>query len=819
MSAPIPYSRSAASLPPRATKTPRKHLFHKISSLSLFDKKPTAETWHKQIDETANGVKPVAANGDTCAFVLFPRAQLRLHTDNFLRKNKIPEAEYDGVLTGMINEHADKVTAFAACAHALSELAVADVLTAFSRQEHGPEDFLQAFVAASHDNDHDMAWAITLVRVHTAATTSGRLEEALHFLYIHSCMTLLPTNSTLRAKLPDIVKLLLRKIAAALNECRKQQDWMAAVPIQRVISMIDEGINGRSAFLEELLQVEVPFWRHWASWQPDTNRLKSWQPKSQDWLRPLWKLIGPNFEFIDGVHVSTLSRLILDKRLIPWLEQNGVTIGPGLLVNDTPDAQTAFTARLFAVLDFVCAEGGLAETFFLHLWLDDRLGLDEHTLDLWESARMSLFTRAPVFLQGVLQGGSDRGDPTSTLSLGLSALDHVAFKDLRTYLDKDIRHFITEAYSNLSSSFLTELQAENDWFLTASAVAQVRSTLAKFLWLSDMESEVLHLLPASLITLTSLSALQELHQAIEWPDDVLEPLTRAYIGKVVLGQPCGEDSGLTIINELHNLWKRPDLRSFRSCSLKLAQIPQIPAAHQAICIQDLHTFSDTQVKKLEDTMLGLKYKPADMCHCVVRLGAKAVRRTPAHRSSWASLVRHVLETYNISPRYAVSDRLLTTYGFAKYRSWVQNLHCVFGDLVEDVEESLRWLDTLSGLKEVLARLHKIPESQRAFHCIVTSYGSVFSAHVVEMLQSIQNQSNKERSELMCHLMLSLTEKSLAKQFSETICLLSSISEAGFATCQELIVLSDRESVYVAAVQMEVWLQSEALGEDIKKALT
>lgn len=816
----IPYSRSAASLP-RANRAPRKHLFHKLSSLSLFDKKPTAETWHKQIDETANSLRPVSSHND--AFFLFPWAQLRLHTDEFLRKQKIPAVEYDVVLTGLITSHTDKVVALAACAHALSETAIVEVLKAFSNRDDGLEDYLQAFVAAGHGKPHDFAaddaaWAATLVTVHKAATSSYFTHEALHALYLQSSKTQVPVNTTLLSRLPGIVGPLLQKLKATLDGCRKEQDWTSALLVQEVLANIDEATNGKAAFVEELLQSEIPTWRHWASWRPNKARLQAWQPKSKDWLRPLWELLGPNFDFVDGVHVSALSRLILDHRLITWLEQNGVTIGPGLLVNDTQDAQTAFAARLFSTVDFICAEGGLAETFFLHLWLDDRLGLDGHTLDLWDLARQSLLKQAPMFLQGVLQGGPDRGDPTSTLSIGLCAVDNTAYKGLRIYLERDIRHYIGEAYSSLKSSFLTELQAENDWFLTASALVQVRSTLARFSWLGDMASEALHLSSESLMTMTGLAALQELHQALTWPDDLLEPPTRAYIGNVVLGQPCGKDDGVAIIKELHLLWQQSNYRSHRCAALTLAHMADVSASCRAQCLHDIITFNITQVKKLEDAIMGLKYKPAAMCHCIVRLGAKAVNRNPAHKASWAAVTRHVLETYNISPRYAVSDRVMTACSFKKYQKWVQNLFCIFGDLAEDAKESMVWLGTLSDYRDVLVKLQGISEAQRALHCIATSYGSVFSSHVVDMLQSIQAQTAEDRMQLMVHVVFSLTEKSLAKQVAETVCLLSSISAAGFRQCKELVMVSDRESLYIAAVQMEVWLQSESIGEDVKKAL-
>ncbi|KAF2170457.1 hypothetical protein M409DRAFT_19278 [Zasmidium cellare ATCC 36951] len=816
----IPYSRSAASLPSHPKQAPRKHLFHRLSSLSLFDKKPTAKTWHKQIDNTANGLRPVSAHDD--AFFLFPWAQLRLHTDEFLRKQKTPAAEYDVVLTGLITTHADKVVALAACAHALSEPAVAEVLTAFSQREGYLEDYLQAFVAAGHGKSHaagDAAWATTLVAVHGATASPNPSPAVLHAVFLQSVNKPLPIDPILRCKVPDVVRPLLSKFNVALGNWQKSQDWTSALPLQSVLSKIDEGMNGRLPLLEELLQADVPKWRHWAAWRPNTDRLKAWQPMSKDWLRPLWFLLGPNFDFVDGVHVSTLSRIILDGRFIAWLEESGITIGPGLLVDDTQDALTTFTLRLFEVIDTVCAKGGLSATFFWHLWLDDQLGLDGHTLKLWELARVSLFKRAPLFLQGVLQGGPGGDDATSTLSVGLCALDNAAYKNLRTYLNTDIWHFTIEAGNSLKSTFLTDLQADNDWFLSATAIVGFCSTISKFPWLGDSQDRSLTLSPGTPVTMVSLAALQELHQTLQWPDDFLEPTAQAYISNVVLGQNhCGQDDGLSVIKELHVIWQHPKNRPHRSAALALAHLRDVSASYRAQCLQEIYVFNDSQVKKLEDAMIGIKYKAADMCHCIVRLAAKAVRKNPAAKIAWAAVTRYVLETYNISPRYAVADRLLTRCSFKKYQNWVKNLFCIFGDLVEDIAESMEWLETLSRLRDVLVTLQRIPESQRALHVIFTSYGSLFSLHVVDMLVCIQQQTNQDRSELMCHLVLSLTEKSLAKQVSETVCLLSSISQAGFDQCKELVVLSDRESLYVAAVQMEVWLQDESMSPNIKKAL-
>ncbi|KAK4495013.1 hypothetical protein PRZ48_013340 [Zasmidium cellare] len=817
----IPYSRSAASLPSHPKQAPRKHLFHRLSSLSLFDRKPTADAWHKQVDETAKGLRPVSPQDD--AFFLFPWAQLRLHTDEFLRKSKIPVVEHDVVLVGLITSHTDKVVALAACAHALSEPAVTEVLAAFSNRDDQIEDYLQAFVAASHGKTRgfiadDVAWAKILLTVRRAASSNEPSPTALDALFSRSTKAPPPVDPTLRHKVPHVVRPLLQTLNIALVNWQKLQDWTSALPIQNVLSKIDDSVHGTSPFLEELLQTEIPTWRHWAAWRPNASRLAPWQPMSKDWLRPLWKLLGPDFDFVDGVHVSTLSRIMLDGRLIIWLQESGITPGPGLLINDTHDAQTAFINRLFDIVDVVCAEGGLAATFFWHLWLDDQLGLDQHTLDLWGLAQKSLFTRAPLFLQGVLQGGPGRDDPASTLSVGLCALDNAAYESLRRYLHADILHFIVEAANNLKSAFLTDLQADNDWFLSASAVVGLRSTLAKFSWLGKVESDDLDLSPDGVISMPNLASLQELHQVLQWPDDCLEPVARAYISNVVLGLEHGEDEGLALIEELLWLWQRPKYRSHRSAALALAHLRDLPASQRAQCVRHMHFFNERQVKKLEDAITGLKYKSTAMCHCVVRLAAKAVRRKPMAKASWAALTRYVLETYSISPRYAVADRLLTNCSFKKYRNWVRNLFCVFGESVEDIKESMQWLEQLSRFQDVLMRLQAIPESQRALHVIVASYGSLFSKQVIDTLAAIQRQINKDRSELMCHLVLSLTEKSLAKQISETVCLLSTISNAGFEQCKELVVLSDQESVYVAAVQMEVWLQSEALSPDIKKAL-
>lgn len=830
MQAPIPYSRCGATLPrqkkePTSRKqqdtAPRKQLFHKFSSISLFEKKkPTAEKWHQQIDQTANGHRPVSEAND--AFFLFPWAQLRLHTDEYLRKLKISELDSDNVLCGLISSHEDKVIALAACAHALSPQALNEVLGAFSHSNH-TEDYLQAFVAASHGNgqiipEQDEAWARTLVAVVKSTNQTAPSALALDALYIQFSRFPLPSRATLRSKVPAIVGSFLQHLNTALTNWREKQNWPAAVPVRSILAKIDERAGGGSQDLEQLLQAEAPSWRNWAAWQPDESRLRAWQHLSTDWLRPMWTLLGPNFDYVDGVHLSTLSKVIRDGAFVAWLQTLGITPGPGLSKLTSNDGTTAFACRLFSILDTVCTEKGTAAVFFWHLWLDDTLGVDDHALGLWESARKHLLLndQASDFLFAVIQGEAVQGNPTWTIAAGLTALDRPECENLRKYLCKDISHLITETVKVLRSKFVSDLSSGNGWYSSGSAIVSLRSTIEGFKWLEDVESADFSLLGLS--SIESLRSLEILHQSLQWPDDTLEPAARIYIENIVLGTVPAKDEAVPIIDGLHKLWQLPKYESYRSAALVLSHLKDVAAADRAQCLKDLYVFTEKQVKKLEDALIGLKYKAAEMCHCIVRLAAKAVRKTLYERTSWAALTRYTLETYNISPRYAVADQSLTKCSFKKYKKWVQNLNCVFGDLVENISPAKDWVKWLSPFEGVLDTLQTFPRTEQAMHCIFTSHGAAFDKDIIKALESIEKETRKEPLMLMMLVMLSLTDKSLAKQVSEALLLLSKIPEEGLQQCKRLLELSRKESVYIAAVQMKVWLQDEWISNGTKKAM-
>jgi hypothetical protein len=120
--------------------------------MPIFGKKGSDE-WHRQVDSTAAGVPPLT--GDMQPNNAFPWLGLRMITGTYLRKkNATTELERDTRLKALLQKHAEKEVALAACAYDMSIAVLREIIQTELSVEPGTtlgySTYLNAIVIASH---------------------------------------------------------------------------------------------------------------------------------------------------------------------------------------------------------------------------------------------------------------------------------------------------------------------------------------------------------------------------------------------------------------------------------------------------------------------------------------------------------------------------------------------------------------------------------------------------------------------------------------------------------------------------------------------
>jgi hypothetical protein len=126
-------------------------------NMPLFQRKRQSGNWFRSVNASVADLHPVSTGQVPVSNPEFPWVQLRQHTDAYLSKKKkgnLTQDEIEARLVALMQKHASKDVAIAACGHRLSPETLRALLTRDVNIDpgnvYGLRSYLQAIVAANH---------------------------------------------------------------------------------------------------------------------------------------------------------------------------------------------------------------------------------------------------------------------------------------------------------------------------------------------------------------------------------------------------------------------------------------------------------------------------------------------------------------------------------------------------------------------------------------------------------------------------------------------------------------------------------------------
>jgi hypothetical protein len=288
----------------RSAITDREPRLPSWSKRSLFATTKPGEQWHQQIDFTAGTHRPSEST--------FQWELIKRHTDHYIKKKGyMNQAEIDVKLSSLIEQHAARDVAIAACAHAMSPKAVRALLNVqldvAPTTLFGLETYLQSLIAANQCSPTSVTQLEALWARHLLPYTASGSDAARR--YLEGIIAVLWKTSTQSLNdLPDFAALArraFRTLATQLEGMKLRCDWVAACDAVAWMTTIAQSTRApmphSSRIVEHLMDVQLPLWRVWANWKPNIDRLVqlgSVDTAKKGVLVDMMALEGP--DFIDG---------------------------------------------------------------------------------------------------------------------------------------------------------------------------------------------------------------------------------------------------------------------------------------------------------------------------------------------------------------------------------------------------------------------------------------------------------------------------------------------------------------------------------------
>lgn len=655
-------------------------IMRKAPSSFLGPNQKEKKKWHDDVTKSSRSQLPV---GSSKFAAPFPWTEVRSHTAAFLKSKHQSPAEQDSTLCKLISSHPNGIVGLAACARHLTLQTLQRILEGYVQSDgfENHEQYLQAFVAAAHDNYDKFAlsdedWARFLLSM--IRSGRSRIPHLSNLRQLFKKWTKkLPLHTHLHEILVAVTRSLCKKLNTALDACvaAEKYDWVTAGHLSIAFVDLKDRQATSNAELGEILEVEIPSWRCWASWDPDHKRLEQWDSKALVWpLRPLWKLQGPNFDFEKQSHPAAWSRTISEGRLVHWLEGNSFTVGPGLLTMSAQEDFVTFMHALFSTADLVIKSSEVGRGFFAHL-CQDPIGLDHHSLRLWGLANSTFIPKAPHFLSVLIgKPPKDFQPGCAATRMGLSILSLPSNKDLRIYLETPMLKFVQISISKLRTVFLDNLQTDPKWLPHAISLYEFYQTVADNKWLADSYFATSGVSQFKLSTMSNLRALSQLHRTLGHQLQT-QPELRWCLLTYIANEVADREStheGASLIRELHLLYLVND-QTAREVGILMSAMKFLSVQTRTECIGDLKRMEQRHLRLLLECLSEKNFTGAGGACMTLACVVATVAHDSKTADAWRIFIRELLAKHGLSPEHFPDQPAFTACGFKSYREWIWNL--------------------------------------------------------------------------------------------------------------------------------------------------
>ena len=593
-----------------------------------------------------------------------------------------------------------------------------------------------------------------------------------------------------------------------------QAPMLSAIRYKEVLLRLKPATAG----LEEILDSTVNSWRGWAVWNPNKRRLEDLaKSPSGSSLGALMGLEGPDLGSNGGNHESMWQALVRKGELLAWLESKGFDLGAGLITGDSEQLLMTFIHTLLDCAVVALREGSVELLEFLV----GRDGLDLQTLRAWQAA-VSLLQ--PHFIALLIQKSAQyrKGD-VETVTEGLNALA------LETYLTQSGRvafqiecgSCVQTASDKSADEFRMSFATGSEWKTYARQLWKLRRVVASSGWLHSTLDPAFVGVCGSQESERRLTSLFELQEDIKTNDDNrwesdLQNSIDAYIYSFVLNGTYNKDNAIGIPHVLHGIWTCNFQPTTRRPMLWIASLDILDPEHRIVCIRRLQITSGALPWQLLQSFVSLSQGKAsglmELTRIIERLTFGHTTSDLSDKVAWQSLVLSLIGHYG----YCINHADFLSFGFTNYRLWIERLHDIVDSDLEQLVSTHMWLSRLSSVESTLRDIERLPDSDVAIQCILTSHQVPASDRCFKMLQCLHRQSNSERIKLMQELILSL-KSSNSGPVSRAICAISKASAIGFLQCQNLLVACHEDRA-VAAVRLAVWLRTTTFAPATETAL-
>jgi len=778
--------------------------------------------WHQQIAKTAQD--HVRSMEGSSTGELFPTAQLREHTDSFLRsKGKLSPEGREACLIALVKGHQEKDVAIVACAHALSPQTVKGLLRGelyLTPGNHtGAYTYLRALVTVSYVNPTAVSsleaqWAQDLIYLFSSDVriVSRRLQA-----YANNMGTRIPTDLLFYSLVDGELRKACANYAKQLRSLMPDCQWTSAHAASDWLLRL----RGTSPFMEQLLDQILPEWHVWALWRPNFVRIRLLDCLRGDQraaMRDVIALEGP--DFITRRHATQSEGLVFlsSSRPDAAICHERLVIQPEH--GSDVDARTILD-RLLNTLVMTCSISPNALGLFMHLCL--RNPVNSSALDLLDNVNATGDASASTAVLDTLYAQSDSIRVASVNRL-LPILDGVRGQGLRNILSSKIIEIVENEMSRMQDKLCQQLETGRAADGTGKKLHTFGENLKNYSWLrgelpGDLQS-VLEQWPSAEDITAIFKLRTDAQDASLVNNSSLTDSIDAYCMRRLAGQAESNDEAESLMEGLISLWRQPPDSQRRAVALAVFERSSLPPDIRRRCILQLSNMSEDFVDAVgrvvgEDTDMAC----VNFAHLLVRQR----RRHTNGLEFWQDLLLSMIAQRSAT----LLGSVLTHRGKVEsWFQWLENLKTLLGQARQDSPTSPPIFDTslhlwAERLKKnylpVLINLERSMGTGSEMRWILMGWDDADT--IIPLLDALKELEQGQRYPATKAIMSFFNpDGSNARVVCSALSSLNGMTPPGKDALTRILQVQEADSKAVAEVLLAGWLSSTSLNEADKSAL-